>query len=100
MPKGDSKLEIVERILSSELDTKAFRRHLDDVIVGEAFRSSRRSAQFLQYVVEKAINNETEALKERTIGAELFGRKADYDTGDDAIVRVTASEVRRRLLKH
>src|SRR5580658_3740718 len=31
---------------------------------------------------------------------ELFGRSASYDTGDDAIVRVTASDVRRRLLEH
>jgi hypothetical protein len=96
----DSKLDTVERILSSELASKAFRQHLEDVIAGEAFRGSRRSAQFLQYVIEKTTNNETDALKERTIGAELFGRKADYDTGDDAIVRVTASEVRRRLMRH
>jgi hypothetical protein len=100
MPEVDSKLEVVERVLSSELDLKAFRQHLDDVISGEAFRGSRRSAQFLLHIVEKTIHNETDALKERTIGTELFGRKADYDTGDDAIVRVTASEVRRRLLRH
>jgi hypothetical protein len=31
---------------------------------------------------------------------ELFGRLASYDTGDDAIVRVTASDVRKRLLQH
>lgn len=96
----DSKLDTVEIVLRHELDSKAFRQHLEDVIAGEAFRGSRRSAQFLKYIVEKAINNETDALKERTIGTELFGRKVDYDTGDDAIVRVTASEVRRRLLRH
>ncbi len=75
-------------------------RHLDQVVTGDAFRNSRRSAQFLQYVVEKSIQQEEDALKERMIGIELFGRAPAYDTGEDAIVRVTASDVRRRLLKH
>jgi len=36
-------------------------------------------------------------LKERTIGTEIFQRKAGYATGDDPVVRVQAGEVRRRL---
>jgi hypothetical protein len=39
-------------------------------------------------------------LKERTIGVELFGRSPAYDTGEDAIVRVTASDVRKRIVQH
>jgi hypothetical protein len=31
---------------------------------------------------------------------EVFGRSPSYDTGEDAIVRVTASDVRKRLLQH
>jgi hypothetical protein len=31
-------------------------------------------------------------------GVEIFHRRSDYDTGTDAIVRVTASDVRRRLV--
>jgi len=31
---------------------------------------------------------------------ELFGRSASYDTGEDAIVRVTASDAHKRLLQH
>lgn len=34
------------------------------------------------------------------IGAELFGRSPSYNTGEDSIVRVTASHVRKRLLRH
>jgi hypothetical protein len=30
----------------------------------------------------------------------LFGRSPSYDTGEDAIVRVTASDVRKRLVQH
>lgn len=33
------------------------------------------------------------------LGAEMFGRPVNYDTGNDAVVRVKASEVRKRLLQ-
>ena len=42
----------------------------------------------------------TETLKERVIGIELLAVPQAYDTGEDAIVRVTASDVRKRLLQH
>jgi len=34
------------------------------------------------------------------IGAEMFGRPIDYDTANDAVVRVKAIEVRRRLARY
>jgi hypothetical protein len=70
------------------------------VIDGDAFKGSHRSGQFLQYIVDQAIAGRFESLKERVIGMELFGRSASYNTGDDAIVRVTASDVRKLLLQH
>lgn len=39
----------------------------------------------------------SEAIKERSIGVEVFGRSPDYDTNTDPIVRNAASEVRKRL---
>jgi hypothetical protein len=50
--------------------------------------------------VEQAIEGHLDSLKERVIGVELFGRLPTYDTSEDAIVRVTASDVRKRLLQH
>src|SRR6202007_2347544 len=73
---------------------------LKEVIEGAAFKASQRSGQFLKYIVDQAIAGHFESLKERVIGVELFGRSPSYDTGEDAIVRVTASDVRRRLLQH
>lgn len=75
-----------------------FRRHLAEIVGSPAFRGSRRSQDFLQHIVNKALDGRFDELKERAVGIELFGRRADYDTGEDAIVRVTASDVRRRLL--
>ena len=76
------------------------KHHLMEITEGAAFKGSHRSAQFLEYVVEKAASGNAEELKERLIGIDLFGRIPSYDTGEDAIVRVTASDVRKRLVQH
>ena len=73
------------------------KRALDEVTKGAAFKGSHRSAQFLEYVVHQSALGHLDALKERVIGVELFGRVPSYDTGEDAVVRVTASDVRKRL---
>jgi hypothetical protein len=63
----------------------------------EIFRSSRRSIAFLKYVVEETLRGSGEQIKERTIGAEVFGRSSSYDTNLDHIVRTAATELRKRL---
>jgi hypothetical protein len=88
------------RIIHTEEDLAKLRRHLNDVIEGAVFKGSHRSGQFLKHVVEQTLAGRFDSLKERAIGVEVFGRSATYDTGDDAIVRVTASDVRKRLLQH
>jgi hypothetical protein len=91
--------EIV-KIAESKQDTEALQHHLSDIIEGSAFKGSHRSGQFLRYIVEQALAGQFDSLKERVIGMELFGRTPSYDTSEDAIVRVTASDVRKRLLQH
>lgn len=90
----------ITKIAESKQDIVALRRHIKEIVDGPAFRGSARSGQFLQYVVDQSIAGHFDALKERLIGVELFGRSPSYDTGEDAIVRVTASDVRKRLLQH
>lgn len=75
----------------------SLREHVRELVESPAFKGSRRGQQFLQYVVDKALAGQFEDLKERSIGVALFGRSPSYDTGQDAIVRVTASDVRKRL---
>ncbi len=97
---NDARIAEIAKIAETKSDIVALQQHVKEVIEGEVFKGSHRSVQFLQYIVDKAITGHCESLKERVIGMELFGRSASYDTGDDAIVRVTASDVRRRLLEH
>lgn len=74
--------------------------HLESVLKSPPFCSSQRSCQFLRHVVETTLAGESEQLKERLIGERIFGRRVDYDTGQDSIVRVKANEVRRRLAQY
>lgn len=83
--------------LPSGLTPDDVRRQLERVVRDPAFRSSRRSVQFLTFVVEKTLEGEAERIKERTIGVEVFGRPASYDTAADHVVRTAAIELRKRL---
>jgi hypothetical protein len=74
--------------------------HLESVLASPAFRNSQRSSEFLRLVVTRTVDGHPEMLKERQIGESVFGRKPDYDTGQDSIVRVKANEVRRRLAQY
>ena len=76
------------------------RRHLEQVLASKAFAGSKRSQDFLRLVVEHKLAGRLEELRERMIGAEMFGRPVDYDTANDAVVRVKAIEVRRRLARY
>jgi hypothetical protein len=91
---------VVSSVLLSEDDKVALSQHVYEIVNGEAFKGCERSIRFLEFIVQKAIAGEFDSLKERLIGIELFGRSPSYSTGEDAIVRVTASNVRKRLLQH
>src|SRR6266853_4766843 len=73
------------------------RAALDRVLHSQGFRASRRSQDFLRYVVERTLDGQADTLKERTIGTDVFGRLSGYDPSDDATVRVKAGAVRKRL---
>ncbi|HEV2577877.1 MAG TPA: hypothetical protein VGU25_11775 [Acidobacteriaceae bacterium] len=78
-------------------DAVQIREHLDVVLASDEFSASRRASELLQHVVERALAGDMGSLKERLLGVEIFHRRSDYNTSTDAIVRVTANDVRRRL---
>lgn len=78
----------------------AIRAHLDRVLESAAFRTSRRSREFLRFVVGRKLEGREEQLKERLIGVEVFQRPLSYDPSLDSIVRVNANDVRKRLAQY
>ena len=85
--------------LSSE-QVGLLRDHLKEVIANRAFAGSKRAQDFLQLIVEHALAGRFDSLRERMIGAEMFGRPVNYDTANDAVVRVKATEVRKKLAQY
>jgi hypothetical protein len=73
------------------------REELERVLASHDFQASRLCQSFLRYAVEQTLNGQTENLKERTIGIDVFGKLPSYDPSEDAGVRVKAGEVRKRL---
>jgi hypothetical protein len=73
---------------------------LESLLQSEQFSSSKRCCEFLEFVVKSALARDYDNLTERVLGAELFGRPIDYETASDAIVRVRANDVRRRLAQY
>jgi len=80
----------------SERDRRAVREELERVLASPQFSASKRYPGFLRYVIEQTLEGKQD-IKERTIGIEVFGRPADYDSNNDSVVRYTAGEVRKRL---
>jgi hypothetical protein len=88
------------------IDPNSTIRHLDLPAISESLEKVLRSALFkdalqlqslLRYIVENSIQGHEGMLKERIIGMNVFGRKPDYETADDPIVRSRVGQLRRRL---
>lgn len=84
----------------SEAEKTAVQQQLERLLVNQHFSHSRRFPSFLRFTVEHTLSGQTDLLKERTLGIEIFGRAADYDTATDPIVRVTAAEIRKRIAQY
>ncbi|SPE35871.1 conserved hypothetical protein [Candidatus Sulfopaludibacter sp. SbA6] len=85
---------------SSSIPKEAVLDQLARIRGSRPFRTSKRCLSLLEYVVEQALDGHLERLKERSLGAQVFGRDPGYDTGQDPIVRYTAGEVRKRLAQY
>jgi hypothetical protein len=84
----------------TEVEKAAIEEQVERLLQTPYFSHSRRFPIFLRYVVQHTLAGQADAVKERTLGIEIFGRTADYDTSSDPIVRVTAAEIRKRIAQY
>jgi hypothetical protein len=61
------------------------------------FEKSARLRELLVYVCERSLREHPVEIHEQEIGHAVFGRRPEYDTSQDNIVRVTASQARKKL---
>ncbi len=100
MVHGEPRMGENEGTGLSESRERAVRAELNRLLESAAFRTSKRCSEFLKHIVERTIARQSDALKERSMGVDLFQLPPDFDTGQHTIVRVTANEVRKKLAQH
>ena len=67
------------------------------VAASASFQRSKRVRDFLLFVCERAIEAPHVAIREPEIRRSVFGRTAEADEPEDTLVRVQASQLRKRL---
>ena len=102
--------EPVERAAPAQIPPKAKddHRHEQDprwelvqrVAGSLAFQKSRRLREFLLFVCERAVRDPDSVVREQDIGVLVFGRSTDFDPSEDTLVRVQASQLRKRLQQY
>jgi Tol biopolymer transport system component len=73
------------------------RTHLARVLGSAVFARADRQKRFLSFALENTLAGDRERLKEPVIGHEVFDRLPSYDPKTDAIVRVEANRLRKKL---
>lgn len=76
------------------------REQVDRIVSSPSFLPSRRLIDFLQYVTNKALAGEASAIKQYTIGVEVYKRNADFDPKTNPLVRIEARRLRRVLQRY
>ncbi|MGH9604802.1 MAG: hypothetical protein ACRD3N_03785 [Terracidiphilus sp.] len=83
---------------TEDLPSLEERRVLIERVAGsEEFSRSVRLRDFLLYVGNRSLKDGSLDIHEQEIGAAVFGRSTSYDRSQDNIVRVNATELRKRI---
>jgi hypothetical protein len=83
--------------VGSAIEPEACWRVLERAAASPALKRAARLREFLFYVGTKSLREGRTNIHEQEIGREVFGRGESYDTSQDNIVRVSATELRKRL---
>lgn len=99
MPVGSKSAQEPAQPLSAP-EAAAIREQLERLLTHPLFSNSKRYPVLLAHTVEQTLKGNASELKERSIGIEVFGRSPSYDANADPVVRITAGEVRKRLIQY
>jgi hypothetical protein len=64
------------------------------------FQKSKRLRDLLLYLGGRGLQDPNCTLHEQQIGVDVLGRRPDYDTSHDTLVRVLVSQLRKKLHEH
>lgn len=73
------------------------RAQLQRIVASRSFATAKSARRFLRYVVEETLAGRGDQIKEYAVGVAVFDRGDQYDPRVDAVVRVEATRLRKRL---
>ncbi len=76
------------------------REALKRILTSRHFAKTKKLSHFLEFVCEQTLQGNSEKLNEYLIGVEVYERGPEFDPQQDAIVRVQAYEIRRKLKEY
>ena len=83
-----------------EVTEAQIRSTLEAILESSPFRTSKQCQSLLSHVVDLSLKGNTDSLRERALGVEVFGRAPNYNTSEDPVVRMRAADVRKRLAQY
>ncbi len=91
----------MERVSQRQDDSfELARRDLEAVLSSETFRRTPRLRQFLRFVCERRFDGRLDEIREYNIAVDALERPSTFDHTRDAIVRVEAYRLRKRLAEY
>jgi hypothetical protein len=86
---------VEEELDLTELEER--RALIDRMAASSFFNRSARLRDFLLYIGGQSLKEGCPEIHEQEVGARVFGRPLHYDRSQDNIVRVNATELRKRI---
>lgn len=85
-------MEAIKKQTHEEIFTE-----LEAVLKFNSLKNSPILSKFLRYIVEETLNENQHFIKEYSIAINVLNRSADFNSNDDAVVRIHAGRLRRIL---
>jgi hypothetical protein len=82
------------------LELEALHAQIQRILQSKAFRTSEVQRNLLAYLAEKSISGNADALKEYTVGLDVFGKPASYDPRQESTVRMHVARLRQKLAEY
>lgn len=87
-------------VRTARLSEQESRALLQRILDSKGLRRAIRLRSFLTYVVDRKLVGSVDEISEVLIGHRVFDRPANYNTGEDSIVRTEALNLRKRLAQY
>src|ERR1035438_1946285 len=82
---------------NNQAGTDIERQELDWLLASSVLNRSGNMTRVVRYICEERFAGRSHLITEYSIGTEALGRRPDFDTNTDTIVRVTVHSLRKRL---